>query len=45
MLGRTGLYKAPAVLQEVARQIGFFSAAFGDIPAVGVDLRVNQLAT
>jgi NADH-quinone oxidoreductase subunit G len=45
MLGRTGLYKAPAVLQEVARQIGFFSAALGDIPAVGVDLRVNQLAT
>lgn len=45
MLGRTGLYNAPAVLQEVAREIGYFAAASGEIPSVGVDLRVNQLAT
>ena len=31
-------------LGEVAREIGYFAAADGEIPAVGIDLKVNQLA-
>ncbi len=42
--GRKGLYDATAVLQEVAREIMFFSAAVGAIPETGVDLRSNLLA-
>jgi NADH-quinone oxidoreductase subunit G len=45
MLGRRGLYNARAVLMEVASEIIAFSAAAGEIPLVGIDLRVNQLAT
>jgi NADH-quinone oxidoreductase subunit G len=44
LLERTGLYRAPPVLQEVAEQFAAFSAAAGTVPDVGVDLRVNQLA-
>jgi NADH-quinone oxidoreductase subunit G len=44
MLGRRGLYNARAVLTEVASEIMAFSAAAGEIPLVGIDLRVNQLA-
>ena len=40
----TGLYQARAVLDEVAREIAYFAAAAGPLPAVGVDLKVNQLA-
>ena len=34
----------PAVLSEVAAEIIAFSAAVDEIPLVGIDLRVNQLA-
>ena len=44
LAGRTGLYGAPAVLQELARRIPAFSAAAGEIPETGIDLRLNQLA-
>jgi NADH-quinone oxidoreductase subunit G len=44
LLGRGGLYPPRQVLQEVAREIGYFSAAIGTVPDVGVDLKVNQLA-
>lgn len=44
LLARTGMYRASAVLQEIADQYLAFSAALGPIPPTGVDLRVNQLA-
>jgi NADH-quinone oxidoreductase subunit G len=44
LLGKPGMYRARPVLEEVARQIGYFSAAAGEIPPGGVDLRVHQLA-
>ena len=44
LAGRTGLYRSRAVLDDVARAIGYFSAATGAIPDVGLDLKVNQLA-
>ena len=44
LAGREGLYNARSVLNEVAREIGYFAAATDDIPDVGVDLKVNQLA-
>jgi hypothetical protein len=37
------MYNARRVLEEVAREIAFFAAAIDSIPAIGVDLRVNQL--
>ncbi len=43
-MGRPGLYDARAVLDEVAREILYFSAAAGPVPAVGMDLKVNLLA-
>jgi NADH-quinone oxidoreductase subunit G len=45
LLGRRGLYNARAVLTEIASEIIAFNAAAGEIPLVGIDLRVNQLAT
>jgi len=44
LLGRGGLYDARAVLDEVAREILYFSAATGPLPDVGIDLKVNLLA-
>jgi NADH-quinone oxidoreductase subunit G len=46
MLGRTGLYNARRVLQEIAAEIPAFSAAAGQSPSPqhGIDLRLNQLA-
>jgi NADH-quinone oxidoreductase subunit G len=44
LLKRPGLYNARDVLAEVAREIGYFSAAAGGVPEHGIDLRVNQLA-
>ena len=44
LLKRPGLYKASEVMAEVAREIGYFSAAARGVPEVGVDLKVNQLA-
>jgi NADH-quinone oxidoreductase subunit G len=44
LLGRSGLYDARAVLDEVAREILYFSAAARPVPEVGIDLKVNLLA-
>ena len=44
ILGRKGLYDARAVLDEVAAEILYFSAAAGKLPETGVDLKVNLLA-
>jgi hypothetical protein len=38
------MYKASAVLQELAHEIPYFSAAIGEIPSIGIDLKINQLA-
>jgi NADH-quinone oxidoreductase subunit G len=44
LLGRTGLYNAAGVLEEIGREIPSFAAVIGGVADVGVDLRVNQLA-
>ncbi|HZZ30068.1 MAG TPA: 2Fe-2S iron-sulfur cluster-binding protein [Pirellulales bacterium] len=44
MLGMRGLYNPRKVLGEVAAEMIAFSAAADEIPLVGIDLRVNQLA-
>jgi NADH-quinone oxidoreductase subunit G len=44
MLGMRGLYNPRTVLSELAAEIMAFNAALGEIPPVGIDLRVNQLA-
>jgi NADH-quinone oxidoreductase subunit G len=43
MLGRHGLYDPTSVRQQLAESAAF-SALAGEIPAVGVDLRLKQLA-
>jgi NADH-quinone oxidoreductase subunit G len=45
LLKRPGLYNARRVLDDVAREIVYFSAALGGVSPTGVDLKVNQLAT
>ncbi len=45
LLGRNGLYNPRTVLSEISADIVYFSAAGGEIPPVGVDLKVNLLAT
>jgi NADH-quinone oxidoreductase subunit G len=44
MLGRRGLYDPTAVRQQIAGSTAAFAALAGDMPAVGVDLRLHQLA-
>ncbi|NDC62612.1 MAG: ferredoxin [Planctomycetia bacterium] len=44
MLGRRGLYDPAAVRRQVAGSSAALAALAGDLPAVGVDLRVGQLA-
>ncbi len=44
LLGRKGMYNARAVLEEVSREIPYFSAVVGAVPATGVNLRGNLLA-
>ncbi len=44
LLGESGLYKSRRVLDEVAGNIAYFAPTTDEIPAVGVDLKVNQLA-
>jgi NADH-quinone oxidoreductase subunit G len=44
MLGMRGLYNARKVMDEAVREIIAFAAAADEVPLVGVDLRVNQLA-
>ena len=45
LLGRKGLYNPRDVLSEAAADIIYFSAGGGEIPPIGVDLKVNLLAT
>ena len=42
--GRRGLYNFQAVLEEIAREILYFSAIVGPVPETGIDLRSNLLA-
>ena len=42
--GRRGLYNSRAVLDEIAREILYFSAVVGPVPETGIDLRSNLLA-
>jgi len=44
MLGRRGLYDPVAIRQELAESAAPFAALAGEMPAIGVDLRVRQLA-
>ena len=44
LLQRTGLFNAKQLLNEIAAQIPYFSAAGGGVHEHGVDLKVNQLA-
>ena len=44
LLGMPGLYKQRRVLDELAGEITYFSAAAGAVPPLGIDLKVNQLA-
>ncbi len=44
MLKRPGMVNARQVMREIASQIAYFAAAMDDVPDVGVDLKVNQLA-
>jgi NADH-quinone oxidoreductase subunit G len=44
MLGMRGLYNARKVMDDISREIIAFAAAADEVPLVGVDLRVNQLA-
>jgi NADH-quinone oxidoreductase subunit G len=44
LLGKTGMYRAREVLDEVAREISYFAAAIDKVPETGIDLKVNQLA-
>ncbi|MEZ6117415.1 MAG: 2Fe-2S iron-sulfur cluster-binding protein [Pirellulaceae bacterium] len=44
LLGEMGMYDAQRIRQMVAREIAFFAPAAGEIPAEGVDLRINQIA-
>ena len=45
MLGRRGLYDPVAVRQQIAGSAAVFAALAGDLPATGIDLRLQQLAT
>ncbi len=44
LLGRAGMFDARQVLSEMASEMVYFAAASGEIPATGVDLKVNLLA-
>ncbi len=44
LLEMEGLYDSRAVLDEMAREILYFSAASGPVPEVGIDLKVSLLA-
>ena len=45
LLGKRGLYNARTVLDEVAAEIPYFSATADAVPPVGIDLKVNMLAS
>lgn len=41
LLGRSGMYQARQVLEELARENSYFAAAAEPVPETGVDLKVN----
>ena len=45
LLERTGMYNSRAVLDEIAAEIPYFAVAADEVPATGVDLKLNQLAS
>ncbi|OYV79220.1 MAG: hypothetical protein B7Z73_19240, partial [Planctomycetia bacterium 21-64-5] len=45
LLGMPGLFNSRKVLSDVAAEIIYFSAAADEIPATGIDLKINQLAS
>jgi len=44
MLGRRGLFQSRQVLADLAAEIPYFSAASAEVPATGIDLKMNLLA-
>lgn len=44
LLNKPGLYNSRKALAELAAEIIYFSAALAGVPAVGIDLKVNQLS-
>jgi NADH-quinone oxidoreductase subunit G len=44
LLGRPGLFDHRAVLDDLSREVLYFSAATVPVPDVGIDLKVNLLA-
>jgi NADH-quinone oxidoreductase subunit G len=44
LLKKPGLYSAPKVLADIAREIAFFAPAAQGVPEIGLDLKLNQLA-
>lgn len=44
LTGRRGLYNSRVVLEELAREILYFTAAMSPVPEVGIDLKSNLLA-
>lgn len=43
--GRRGMYNARLVMAELSRELIAFSAATAGVPAHGIDLKINQLAS
>jgi len=44
MLGRKGLYKGRAVLDDLSREVLYFAPAAGPLPESGLDMKINKLA-
>ena len=44
MLGRRGLYDPTSVRRQIAESSASFAALAGEVPAVGIDLRIQHLA-
>ena len=42
-MGRSGLYRPQEVLRELASEVAYFHVALEEVPAVGVDLKINQM--
>jgi hypothetical protein len=45
LVGMPGLFNSRKVLSDVAAEIPYFAVAADSIPATGIDLKLNQLAT
>jgi NADH-quinone oxidoreductase subunit G len=44
LLGKKGMFNSRKVLDEIAREIIYFSAALAPVPETGIDLKSNLLA-